>query len=366
MHLSSRQRAKLQALSIDFNKALTGAANAAMVCYTEVEKSPAAVDEFETSLQEPSTGVYRAGNFDRDADLEIEPETFRQWFDLHDKPQTVEAINRTLTAVLSKVGPKFHGFDLAKGKTENYGLEDADVGVELDKYITHQTDLDIAGAGAADLQPIAIFTNLTGLDISGNKEVTKLDPLRALQSLESLKFSDCNVTDVEVLTSLPKLSSVRVNGNPIKNIKVLAGIPALSNFTLTDDIMAWHHATELHGWVYLAFRRDAEPWIFDARVFDAWFLDNWKIWDDCQIQFAGIQPEGETRLLFLTQSGSSLGAVGQYRIKLQPDGRPLISGDRWAGRADWFGEGEPLSYAYMDNLAGKALSVAELRSLGHR
>jgi hypothetical protein len=135
IHLSRRQRVKLQALRTDFSKALTAAADAAMICYTNVEKSPQAVEQFETSLNDPATGVYRRGNFDPEADFEVELETFRQWFDLRGKPSTLKTVDKTLTGVAFKVGGKFLGFDSNRAN-ENYGLEEGvDPGVLLEEHV---------------------------------------------------------------------------------------------------------------------------------------------------------------------------------------------------------------------------------------
>jgi Leucine-rich repeat (LRR) protein len=187
--------------------------------------------------------------------------------------------------------------------------------------------LDIAGSGAADLQPIAAFSGLRELDISDNRDVTSLEPLKGLQALETLHFSNCNVSDVEVLTALPKLSTIMVHGNPAKNIKVLAKVPALTNLWLTADEIGWNEGLQ-DSWIWTcwASRRTNEPWIFDVVV-----LHYSTHVPGFQAQFAGIDGSGESRVLLLSRSD----IPNQfYRLQISADGSAILG-----GRGDWFPAG---------------------------
>ena len=86
-------------------------------------------------------------------------------------------------------------------------------------------DLSNQGIGSADLAKLAIFTGVTDLNLSGNKNVTDLTNLANMTQLETLNLSGTGVTDLTGLTSLTTLTTLDISNTGVTNLGSNQSVP---------------------------------------------------------------------------------------------------------------------------------------------
>lgn len=86
-------------------------------------------------------------------------------------------------------------------------------------------DLSNQGIGNDDLEELYLFTDVTDLNLSGNKGVTSLSNLDTMTKLETLDLSNTAITDLSGLSSLKNLETLNLGGN--KNVTDLSGLRSL-------------------------------------------------------------------------------------------------------------------------------------------
>ena len=95
------------------------------------------------------------------------------------------------------------------------------------------------GLTNADIEPLKYMTNLTGLDLKGNR-ISNLSALSSLINLTWLDWSCNYVSDLSSLSSLTNLISLDLTSNPIHDISALSYLTKLENLVLNlhqlDDI----------------------------------------------------------------------------------------------------------------------------------
>ena len=124
----------------------------------------------------------------------------------------------------------------------------------MTRVLSDRPDLDFSGKDAfSDLSPLAGFTRLENLDLSGTS-VTDLSPLSSCSNLKVLRLNGCpvkdltplagltqlkelqicqtDVSDLTALASLKNLTWLRANYCPIQGITALAELNALSRLDL--------------------------------------------------------------------------------------------------------------------------------------
>ena len=88
--------------------------------------------------------------------------------------------------------------------------------------------------GITDLQPIASFTNLRELFLSGN-QISDVTPLSGLTKLEKLDLAFNQISDVDPLSNLTNLTDLTLTGNQIKNVQSLCKLPRQSGISLYQN-----------------------------------------------------------------------------------------------------------------------------------
>lgn len=107
----------------------------------------------------------------------------------------------------------------------------------LTNYYKSVTALDLSNQGisSADLAKLALFTGVTELNLSGNKDVTDLTALKNLTALETLDISGTGVTTADVLVSgdalaFPGLKTLTAQNLTLSSISALAKVSQMEGF----------------------------------------------------------------------------------------------------------------------------------------
>lgn len=98
-------------------------------------------------------------------------------------------------------------------------------------------DLSNQGIGSADLAKLALFTGVTELNLSGNKDVTDLTSLKNLTVLETLDISGTGVTTLDSLVPEDSQTFPGAENLTAKNLS-LNSISALAELVGADDFDA--------------------------------------------------------------------------------------------------------------------------------
>jgi Leucine-rich repeat (LRR) protein len=72
------------------------------------------------------------------------------------------------------------------------------------------------------------------LDLSGNREITSLQPLTTLHRLEELNLSNGSLQDISPLSSLIRLKKLNLSGNPVENLLPVGTLPALTQLDISN------------------------------------------------------------------------------------------------------------------------------------
>ena len=105
-----------------------------------------------------------------------------------------------------------------------------------EEYSTAETELDLSGKGLTDgdLVNLAQMTNLKGLDLEGNEEISDLSPLSGLTSLEKLSLPlPSKIRDLSPLSGLTNMKEFSISGDwrenpPVNEIKDFSPLASLS------------------------------------------------------------------------------------------------------------------------------------------
>lgn len=87
--------------------------------------------------------------------------------------------------------------------------------------------LDLSGKMLSEINDIAWFTGLRGLDLSGNPDVTYIEYVGRLENLRNLNLNATGVSDLGALANLKELRVLKLVGIPAKELGPLAGLPEL-------------------------------------------------------------------------------------------------------------------------------------------
>ena len=94
--------------------------------------------------------------------------------------------------------------------------------------LTHLRELDLGGAGVADLAPVARLIALQSLDCR-NSRIADLAPLAGLTALQSLNCAQTQVADLAPLAGLTALQSLNCFNTQVADLAPLARLTALQN-----------------------------------------------------------------------------------------------------------------------------------------
>ena len=100
------------------------------------------------------------------------------------------------------------------------------------KNITQIDELDISGNKyITNIEPLSALNNLKRLDIS-KTNVSDLKPIRNLTKLEELNVSNTQITTLEALKYASTLKYLQAHHTPLTDISVVARLPKLQNFII--------------------------------------------------------------------------------------------------------------------------------------
>ena len=119
------------------------------------------------------------------------------------------------------------------------GVEDAEERFEaLTGYYSGVKELDFSDLGLDndDLKELYLFTGVTELNLSGNKNVTSLTNLAHMTKLETLDLSNTVIIDLSGLSDLTKLKTLDLSNNTaLTDLSGLSGLTKLKTLDLSGD-----------------------------------------------------------------------------------------------------------------------------------
>jgi hypothetical protein len=229
IRLSPRQLAKFKQMQIVATRDLALIQDAAIVAYRDFLQASQAVADLVPQLTD-----FIPEEFD------VEPESFAQWWDMKDLPQTLIRDRDTINGIASVLIPRFVDFDQIE-----------------DKGLALQQELPaIADDGRLVLQESergwldsAVFSALAEADIREFQILhspVELDNLRWLTRLEKLLIQEQLVFDLAPLAGLQELREIEVRG-PAPSLEPIAGLTKLTHLTIEDNGGAIEDLTPLAG-----------------------------------------------------------------------------------------------------------------------
>ncbi|CAL6004990.1 leucine-rich_repeat domain-containing protein [Hexamita inflata] len=121
------------------------------------------------------------------------------------------------------------------------------------KFCTWLTELDISATGVSDIWPLQFMKNLKTLDMFLTK-VVDIHPLQHLNKLEIISAYDACIMDVSPLSKLTQLKSVTFSGNKIANAETLKHHQKFSKnefqdqkVPTTDELMFYNKILKVHS-----------------------------------------------------------------------------------------------------------------------
>ena len=122
--------------------------------------------------------------------------------------------------------------------------EKTDLDTRYDALTTYykgieKLNLSAQGISSADLAKLSLFTGVTELDLSGNKNITDLTNLKYMTKLESLDISSTGVTNLGSNQSVPQnLAELTAKNLKLTSISALAEIVSEEDFD-AETITKW-------------------------------------------------------------------------------------------------------------------------------
>ena len=101
--------------------------------------------------------------------------------------------------------------------------------------LTNLKSLDLAGTDITDLSSLSQLTNLTELRLNRNWKLTDISALSGLTSLTELYLDYNRITDVSALSKLTNLKSLYLNHNKLTDISALSGLTNLRVLVLWEN-----------------------------------------------------------------------------------------------------------------------------------
>jgi internalin A len=194
LRLSARQRKNVEIIDkeITFNLKLIN--EAAVVCYTTIDRSSEIVLEIKQKLK----------TIDEE-NLNILPESIAQWCDIKDLPSTKKSTQRTIDLLFEQVKQKVVNFDSIKDVKEK--------ALTVERTVLTFTQLYLVSDLELDLEPLASLTNISTLMISSNN--ISLEPLVSLTNISTLMISSSNIS-LDPLANLKNLKNIGISSNSIE------------------------------------------------------------------------------------------------------------------------------------------------------
>ena len=82
------------------------------------------------------------------------------------------------------------------------------------------------------------LAGLTAIDLSGNREITALQPLTTLQRLEDLNLANGPHQDITPLADMVRLKKLNLSGNPVEDLTAISNLPQLTELDISNTAVA--------------------------------------------------------------------------------------------------------------------------------
>ncbi len=107
------------------------------------------------------------------------------------------------------------------------------------KALDRLESLYVSNEELTDLSALSGLVNMRSLTLSGN-QIQDLAPLAGLSGLEELRLSSNRIEDLSPLAELPRLRLLVLDCNPIQDITPLSGMDSQARVTLKGTNLAWN------------------------------------------------------------------------------------------------------------------------------
>ena len=198
--------------------------NAAMVCYTDVERCVARATETTKNLKAIDDSL-----------LAVNPEIFAQWCDAFDSGVIRNSVFPTVSALMEAASSEI---DLSKSP-DKCGTAQS--------ILLDARELDLSGKGIVNPQPLATLTNLQKLNLARNS-ISDLGAISNLAKLRVLNLNGNQIEDLASITALHELKYLQLAGTRLETLPNLSLLTALESLSLGDNrISDLQPLTSLHG-----------------------------------------------------------------------------------------------------------------------
>jgi hypothetical protein len=171
-------------------------------------------------------------------EFDVQPESFAQWWDVKDLPDTLIKDRDTVNGIASVLIPRFVDFDRIEDK--GLALQQELPALIPDGYFNLQ-DWMVPWL-ASQAWSVMADAKIHAFSTSSEQHIDSLDPVRWLPDLEKLEFAQM-VSDLEPLSGLTKLKELIVTG-PVRELDPLLGMTELSELTISGNNMALRDASQ--------------------------------------------------------------------------------------------------------------------------
>jgi hypothetical protein len=83
-------------------------------------------------------------------------------------------------------------------------------------------------------EQLQTLASLTVLDLTGNREITSVQPLTTLHRLEELNFANGMMKDITPLHDLVRLKKLNLSGNPVEDLTPISSLPNLKQLDISN------------------------------------------------------------------------------------------------------------------------------------
>ena len=209
VRLSPRQLAQTKQMQISVAKNLALIQEAAFICYTDLSKAVAKVTEITERLVD-----FTPEQFD------IRPESFAQWWDTKDLPDTLRSDKSAIDELADFFKPQFNNFDAIPDK-----------GLALEKHLGDITVFQILN----NPSPIPEFSN----GINASLFRSPVWSVMRESAISDFSIAACDINDLSPLKSLPLLRKLWISDDVRIgdfNINSFAELKELVEFEITGPV----------------------------------------------------------------------------------------------------------------------------------
>jgi hypothetical protein len=210
--LSPRQQDNIERIDDEVSQNFSLINEAAEVCYTEMDKCVAKVDEVKGKL----TSFHPE-------DFDIYPESFSQWYSIKELPDTDKDVKHTVNTLVEMVRAEVNNFDQVQDKAKT-----------AENVLNSLPSLSLISKNIKDFRPLSTLTNLPYLSIYYNP-IPDLSSLSTLTKLTSLWLLYDQISDLSAFSVLKNLAQLNFEGNQIKDVSPLADLVKLTYLNLYNN-----------------------------------------------------------------------------------------------------------------------------------